>query len=79
MSDSTFHVSENTLEDGSSTFDVYLSSPYGQELVAEPPSQECAVEMAEALNRVLNAFLDCGSDREVLRLAARLQEALRKG
>ena len=45
-----FHTSENTLEDGSTTTDVYYSTPYGQEIVAEPPSNENAVAMATFWN-----------------------------
>jgi hypothetical protein len=61
----TFHVSENTLEDGSTTYDVYFSTPYDQELVAEPPSRFCANALAEALTIVRERLLDCGSDIEV--------------
>lgn len=64
----TFHVSENTLEDGSTTYDVYFSSTFGQELVAEPPSQQCSAALADALNLVRTRILDCGSDQEVFRL-----------
>lgn len=64
----TFHVSENTLEDGSTTYDVYFSSTFGQELVAEPPSQKCSEALADALNLVRTRILDCGSDQEVFRL-----------
>lgn len=64
----SFHVSENNLEDGSTTYDVYFSSTFGQELVAEPPSEKCAEALADALNLVRTRILDCGSDQEVFRL-----------
>ena len=64
----TFHTSENTLEDGSTTHDVYFSSTFGQELIAEPPSEKCAEALADALNLVRARILDCGSDAEVFRL-----------
>ena len=70
----TFHVSENNLEDGSTTYDVYYSTPFGQELVAEPPSQKCAEALADALNLVRERILDCGSDQEVFRLMQELYE-----
>lgn len=70
----TFHVSENNLEDGSATYDVYYSTPYGQELVAEPPSQKCAEALADALNLVRERILDAGSDQEVFRLMQELYE-----
>ena len=70
----TFHVSENNLEDGSTTYDVYYSTPYGQELVAEPPSQKCAEALADALNLVRERILDCGSDKEVFGLMQGLYE-----
>ena len=70
----SFHTSENQLEDGSTTHDVYYSTPYGQELVAEPPSQRCAEAVADALNLVRERLLDCGSDREVFALMQRLYE-----
>ena len=64
----TFRAYENPFEDGSSTYDVYFSTPYGQELVAEPPSEKCAEALADALNIVRARVLDCGSDQEVFRL-----------
>lgn len=67
-----FHTSEETLEDGSKVYDVYFRTPYGQELIAEPPSEQTADELANALNRVRNGFLDCGSYREVHSLASAL-------
>jgi hypothetical protein len=67
-----FHTSRNDLEDGSATFDVYFSGPDGQELIAEPPSEACAEELAYALNAIRNRFLDCGSDREVSSFACSL-------
>ncbi len=70
----TFHVSENNLEDGSITYDVYYSTPFGQELVAEPPSQKCAGALADALNIVRERILDCGSDQEVFGLMQGLYE-----
>ena len=69
-----FKVYENTLDDGSAVFAVNYGSPYGAELVAEPPSQACAEAIAEALNLVRTRFLDCGSDREVIQRLASLQE-----
>ena len=70
----TFRDFENILEDGSSTFDVKFVTPYGTELVAEPPSEVCAEAIAEALNLVRSRFLDCGSDGEVCRLTNSLYE-----
>lgn len=70
----TFHASENNLEDGSTTHDVYYSTPFGQELVAEPPSQKCAQALADALNLVRERILDCGSDQEVFGLMQKLYE-----
>lgn len=67
-----FHYSENTLEDGSQTYDVYFSTPYGQELIAEPPSMRSADAIADALNIVRERLLDCGSDHEVIRLMQEL-------
>lgn len=67
-----FHTSEETLEDGSNVYDVYFSAPYGQELIAEAPSFATADEMANALNKIRNRFLDCGSDREVHSFASAL-------
>jgi hypothetical protein len=69
-----FLTAENTLEDGSTTHDVCYFTPYGKELVAEPPSEVCAKAIAECLNLVRSRFLDCGSDREVLRLTNSLYE-----
>ena len=69
-----FHYSENTLEDGSHTYDVYFSTPYGQELIAEPPSMRCADALADALNLVRERILDCGSDQEVFGLMQELYE-----
>ena len=62
--DGSFHTSENILEDGSATYDVYFSSSYGQEMIAEPPSQDTAECLADALNVIRKRFLDCKSDRE---------------
>ena len=69
-----FKVYENTLDDGSAVFSVMYRSPYGEDLVAEPPSQACAEAIAEALNLVRTRFLDCGSDQEVFRLGVALQQ-----
>ncbi len=69
-----FKVYENTLDDGSAVFSVMYRSPYGAELVAEPPSQACAEAIAEALNLVRARFQDCGSDQEVFRLSIALQQ-----
>ena len=69
-----FHYAENTLEDGSHTYDVYFSTPYSQELIAEPPSRLCADAIADALNIVRERLLDCGSDQEVIRLMQELYE-----
>lgn len=68
----TFHTSKNELEDGSATFDVYLSDEQGQTLVAEPTTENTAEYLAEALTVLRQRFLDCGSDREVLSLAIAL-------
>lgn len=75
MENETFHTSENTLDDGSKTYDVYFSSSYGQELIAEPPSLAAAEFLAEALNAIRTEILNCGSDREaenIARLVRRL-------
>ena len=70
----TFHTSENNLEDGSTTYDVYYSTAFSQELVAEPPSQKCAQALADALNLVRERILDAGSDQEVIGLMQELYE-----
>ena len=64
----TFQSSEGLLEDGSAVYDVYYLTRYGEELVAQPPSQKCAEALADALNLVRTRILDCGSDQEVFRL-----------
>lgn len=69
MEDGTFHTSENTLDDGSKTYDVYFSSHYGQELIAEPPSLATAEFLAEALNAIRTEILNCESDREAKNIA----------
>jgi hypothetical protein len=69
-----FKVYENTLDDGSNVFSVMYRTPYGDELVAEPPSKTSAEALAEALDLVRSRFLDCGSDREVIQRLASLQE-----
>lgn len=69
-----FRVSESTLEDGSVVYDVYYLTRYGEELVAQPPSQASAEALADALNLVRTRILDCGSDQEVFRLSTALQQ-----
>ena len=68
----TFHTSENVLEDGSSTYDVFASDENGQELIAEPASKCVADGLADALNIVVKRFLDSGSDNEIYRLMVTL-------
>lgn len=51
MKNGTFHTSENTLDDGSKTYDVYFSSSYGQELIAEPPSLAAAEFFSRSTQR----------------------------
>lgn len=70
----TFQSSESILEDGSAVYDVYYLTRYGEELVAQPPSQVSAEALADALNLVRTRILDCGSDQEVFRLSAALQQ-----
>lgn len=70
----TFQSSESTLEDGSVVYDVYYLTRYGEELVAQPPSQKCAQALADALNLVRERILDCGSDQEVFGLMQELYE-----
>lgn len=70
----TFQSSESILEDGSAVYDVYYLTPFGQELVAQPPSQASAEALADALNLVRTRILDCGSDQEVFRLSTALQQ-----
>ena len=69
-----FRVSESILEDGSVVYDVYYLTRYGEELVAQPPSQASAEALADALNLVRIRILDCGSDQEVFRLTQELYE-----
>lgn len=69
-----FRVSESILEDGSVVYDVYYLTRYGEELVAQPPSQASAEALADALNLVRTRILDCGSDQEVFRLMQELYE-----
>lgn len=70
----TFQSSEGLLEDGSVVYDVYYLTRYGEELVAQPPSQASAEALADALNLVRTRILDCGSDQEVFRLSTALQQ-----
>lgn len=70
----TFQSSESLLEDGSVVYDVYYLTGYGEELVAQPPSQASAEALADALNLVRTRILDCGSDQEVFRLSTALQQ-----
>lgn len=70
----TFQSSESILEDGSAVYDVYYLTRYGEELVAQPPSQVSAEALADALNLVRTRILDCGSDQEVFRLSTALQQ-----
>lgn len=70
----TFQSSESLLEDGSVVYDVYYLTRYGEELVAQPPSQVSAEALAEALNLVRTRILDCRSDQEVFRLSTALQQ-----
>ncbi len=69
-----FQSSEGLLEDGSVVYDVYYLTRYGEELVAQPPSQASAEALADALNLVRTRILDCGSDQEVFRLSTALQQ-----
>lgn len=69
-----FRRFQNILEDESSTFDVNYVTPYESIPVAEPPSMVCADAIADALNTVRERLLDCGSDREVIRLMQGLYE-----
>ena len=64
------------LEDGSSVCDVRYLTPYGNEVVAEPPSEKCAMELALGLEQVRRAYLDCGSDVAVSLLSIKLIRAL---
>ena len=64
------------LEDGSSVHDVRYLTPYGNEIVAEPASEKCAMEMALALEHVRRAYLDCGSDVAISLLSDKLFHAL---
>ena len=64
------------LEDGSSVCDVRYWTPYGTEVVAEPASAKCAMELALALEQVRRAYLDCGSDVAVSLLSIKLIRAL---
>jgi hypothetical protein len=66
---------EHSLEEGyTHKYEVLFSTPFGQELVAEPPSLKCAQALADALNLVRERILDCGSDQEVFRLMQELYE-----
>ena len=66
---------EHSLEEGyTHKYDVLFSTPFGQELVAQPPSQKCAEALADALNLVRERILDAGSDQEVFRLMQALYE-----
>ncbi len=64
----TFRAYENPFEDGRTPYNVCFSTPYGLELIAEPPSEKCAGALADALNIVRARVLDCGSDVEVFRV-----------
>lgn len=66
---------EHSLEEGyTHKYEVLFSTPFGQELVAQPPSQASAEALADALNLVRTRILDCGSDQEVFRLSTALQQ-----
>ena len=72
----SFVTSTTTLEDRSTVHDVRCWTPDGMVTIAEPPSARCALELADALNAVRKAILDCGSDREVVQLSQRITNAL---
>lgn len=56
--------------------DVFFSDGKARQLIAEPPSELVAVLLAHALNRVVNRFLDCGSDRETAAFAEALDSLI---
>lgn len=56
--------------------DVFFSDGNARQLIAEPPSDLVAVLLAHALNRVVNRFLDCGSDRETAAFAEALDSLI---
>lgn len=71
----TFISVEHSLEEGyTHKYEVLFSTPYGHELIAQPPSLKCAQSLADALNLVRTRILDCGSDQEVFRLSTALQQ-----
>ena len=72
---STFNTRTNTLSDGSSTSDVWLSDDYGQTIVACPASQLAAEHCADILNAVRNAY-ETATDREAVALTQRLTAVL---
>ena len=77
--DTMFHVSLGDLEDGiEKTFDVYYSTPYGQELVAEPVTRKHAEAIAHCLNLVRDSLLDCESDNSVQWLEYQIETAIKK-
>lgn len=73
-----FGVSEIMLSDESTTYDVYASGSYGQQLIAEPPSKLAAEEMSEAFNCIRRLFLNCSSDLEVSVIASNLHKVIRR-
>jgi hypothetical protein len=58
------------------TPDVCFSDGQARQVIAEPPSELVAVLLAHALNRVVNRFLDCGSDRETAAFAEALDDLI---
>ena len=74
---SEFITKKSSLSDRSEVHDVYLVVD-GElsDLVAAPPSETAATELCLALNRVMERFLQCESDREVRSLASALDEFL---
>ena len=65
-----YFYSEESLADGVQIHDVYFSE--NESLIAVAPTKLVAEELADALNKIRNRFLDCGSEREAISLATAL-------
>lgn len=73
----TFTSAQHLLSGGSSVFNLRLCMHEGIWIdVAEMPSESTAQQCSDILTRVLHRFLACGSDREALSLAVKLEDVL---
>jgi hypothetical protein len=71
-----FVVITSTLEDGSEVHDLMLETEATFVPVWAAPTASAARNAEHLLNLVATRLLDCGSDREVFALVAKVQEAL---